>query len=102
DAPAQAGEGDGAVHGAGVEVLQAEALGERPGHGGLPRSRRTVDGDDPHERSTLPVAPPPARSRSRNAQNPGKVLATHPGSAIRIPGARRPARANAIAIRWSS
>ena len=31
DAPAQGGEGDGPVHRAGVEVLQPEPLGERPG-----------------------------------------------------------------------
>ncbi len=33
DAPADGGKGHGPVHGAGVEIVQAEALGQGPGHG---------------------------------------------------------------------
>ena len=38
--------GDGAVHGAGVEVVEPQHLGHFLGHGGLSRARRPVDGDD--------------------------------------------------------
>ena len=58
DPAAQGGEGDRAVHGAGVEVLEAEAGGQRLGHGGLARPGRSVDGDDPHGRTVLTRAGP--------------------------------------------
>ena len=41
----QRGQGQGPVHGAGVDVQQAEAFGQGPRGGGLARTGRAVDGD---------------------------------------------------------
>ena len=41
-------ERDGAIHRAGVEVVEVQASRERTRNGALARSCRAVDGDDPH------------------------------------------------------
>ena len=64
DVVAERGEGDGSVHGAGVEVPQTEPFGQQPGHGRLARSGRTVDGDDTHGRE--------ARRRALGGRSPAR------------------------------
>ena len=41
-------------------------------------------------------------SFEKASKYPGQVFETQPGSRITTPGTRNPARASAIAIRWSS
>ena len=43
----------------------------------------------------------PLRSKSSEVQNPGQLLATHPGLAIDTPPRARPRMAKAMAMRWS-
>ncbi len=90
DSGPQHGEGSRPVVGAGVEMGPAEQFGDPASHRRLARTARTVDRHDE------------AHSFSSMSKNPGQVLATQSGSEISIPSTTRPARANDMAIRWSS
>ena len=86
--PPQRGEGDRPVHGAGVEVVEAEAVGQAPG-------RRSTCPTRPARRWRSPSSAamyrgPDLRSASSASKKSGNVLATQPGSAITMPGTRRP------------
>src|SRR5262245_31935081 len=89
----------GAVHRARVDVRVAEPAGERTARAALARAGGAVDRDhDPPHHPPSTRAPSPARL----AKNPGNETLTHSGSAISMPpSARRPATANAMAMRWS-
>src|SRR5215218_6576558 len=79
------------VHRAGVEIAEAQLLGEAPGDRALAGPRRPVDGDD-HRCVT----------ESSSSKNPGKLTATASGSPSCTPSREtRPATAPSIAIRWS-
>src|SRR5439155_15324701 len=83
--------GERPVHGARVEIAEAEPLGEPRRDCAFPRSRGAVDGDD-HRFET----------ESRRSKNPGKLIATASAPSTSTPCREtRPATAASTAIRWS-
>src|SRR5581483_6007066 len=90
--PALGGEpGERAVHGAGVEVAEAEPRRERPGDGALAGPCGPVYGND--HRLLI---------ESRSSKKPGKLTATASAPSISTPSREAsPAIAPTIAIRWS-
>ena len=84
--------GERAVHRAGVEVAEAEPLGEKPCDRALAGPCGPVDGDD-HQVVV-------ARSESRRSKKPGKLTAAASAPSTSTPSREtRPATAPSIAIR---
>src|SRR5205807_1724791 len=82
---------DRAVHRTGVEVAEAEPLGEPPCDRAFACPCGAVDGDD-HRLET----------ESRRSKNPGKLIATASASPTSTPSRETiPATAPSIATRWS-
>ena len=83
--------GQRAVHRPGVEVAEAEPLGESPCDRALPCPCGAVNGDDHRLETEL-----------RRSKNPGKLIATASASPISTPSRETsPATAASTAMRWS-
>jgi len=79
------------VHGAGIEVAEAQALGEQAGNRALSGSRRPVDGNDHRVVTAL-----------SSSKNPGKLIATASAPLTSTPSRdTTPAIAPSMARRWS-
>ena len=82
------------VHRPGVEVLEAEAVGQRPADRALAGAGRAVDGDDAHgtPSPTRAAGEAPRRTRRCSARRPRPDRRTRPGRTPRrtcTPSARR-------------
>src|SRR5260370_11651268 len=91
-----------AVELAGIEVGEAEAVGETPRQGALARSGRAVDRDNKRPDLAHAGSAKPAPSRFINGTKSGKLVAIDLASSIRTGSrAASPSTRKAIAMRWS-
>src|SRR5262249_54540563 len=93
--------GQRAIERPGVQVEEAEPVGDRPRGGALAGPRRAVDGDDEtHEAETAAWGSTLPPSSLRVATKPGNEVAIPPAPSMVIePKARPASTASAMAIR---
>ena len=95
DVLAQRPQRHGAVHGAGIDIGEAQPRGQAPGDGALSRARRAVDGDD-----DLALCPGfgPIKSRITSGMTPRSSTGWWSARLARIPARFRRRLANVALV----